>query len=40
MACRVDAEERRLNSVELVPFKEAIKNQIKGIMSAHILFLV
>ncbi|MGI6759296.1 MAG: MupG family TIM beta-alpha barrel fold protein [Bacilli bacterium] len=35
---KVDAGRGRLNSVELVPFKEAIKNQIKGIMSAHILF--
>ncbi|HPN61506.1 MAG TPA: glycoside hydrolase family 3 protein, partial [Bacilli bacterium] len=29
---------KRLNAVELYPFKEAIKNKVKAIMSAHVFF--
>src|SRR5690554_4259008 len=34
----VDFDKKRLDEVELAPFKEAIKNDIKAIMSAHIVY--
>lgn len=34
----IDYDKERLNSVELYPFKEAIKNGVKAIMSSHINF--
>ncbi|MFA6661991.1 MAG: beta-N-acetylhexosaminidase [Bacilli bacterium] len=34
----VNYDKSRLNSLELVPFKSAIKNGVKAIMSAHIIF--
>jgi hypothetical protein len=34
----VEAGRGRLNHMELIPFKKAISNNLKGIMSAHILF--
>jgi beta-N-acetylhexosaminidase len=35
---KVDAGRGRLNYMELIPFKKAVGNNLKGIMSAHILF--
>ncbi|QVK18519.1 beta-N-acetylhexosaminidase [Mycoplasmatota bacterium] len=35
---KVSHDKKRLNEVELVPFKQAIKSGINAIMSAHVLF--
>lgn len=34
----VDFDEERLNKIELVPFKKAIKEQLPGIMASHVMY--
>lgn len=35
---KVDFDEERLESVELVPFKAAVENDLPGIMASHVLY--
>ena len=35
---KVDFDDERLNSVELVPFKKAVEHDLPGIMASHVLY--